>query len=165
MPETEFAIRRATVDDVPTIVQHRRAMFEELGYGAPVLLEKMVETFEAWVSDEVKNGGYVGWLASAEDGTVLGSVGLRIRGWGARSKELAGKQGYVVGVFVDVAHRGCGIGKGLMHTIMDWSREHQLACLILHPSEQACDMYLAIGFEPDGEAYKWVPETMTENLS
>lgn len=162
MPETEFVIRRAIIEDVPVIVRHRRAMFEELGYGVPVLLEKMVETFEAWVSDEIKNGGYLGWLVTAEDGTAVGSVGLRIRGWSPRAKELAGKQGYVVGVFVEQAFRGRGIGRLLMHTLMDWSREHALACLILHPSEQACDMYLAMGFEPDGEAYKWVPETFSE---
>ncbi|MBN1563693.1 MAG: GNAT family N-acetyltransferase [Anaerolineae bacterium] len=151
-------IRIATPDDKAAIVRHRRAMFEELGYGSPALLEKMVETFDAWIGDQLKAGGFRGWVAVDDQDEVIGSAGLRIRGWGPRARELAGKQGYVVGVYVDPAGRGQGAGRSLMQTMMDWCAEYQLDCLILHPSEKACDLYLSMGFVPEDDAYVWYPQ-------
>ncbi len=154
----ETAIRVATPHDVPVIVRHRRAMFEELGYGSPVLLEKMLETFEPWVTDEIKTGGFRGWIAVNEQGEVIGSAGLRIRGWGLNARELNGKQGYIVGVYMEPAGRGKGLGRSLMETMMEWCKTHCLDCLVLHPSEKACDLYLSMGFVQEGDAYIWTPQ-------
>jgi GNAT superfamily N-acetyltransferase len=151
-------IRAALPEDLPSIVRHHRAMFEELGYGGPALLNKMIDTFGDWVADQIATGGFRGWVAVNEDGEAVGSAGLRIRGWGPRSRGLSGKQGYVVGVYVDPAARGHGLGRGLMRAMMDWCREQGLACLILHPSERAFDLYLSMGFVQEGDAYIWTPE-------
>ena len=151
-------IRAATADDVPIIVRHRRAMFAELGYGSPALLEKMVETFDSWVTDQIRSGGFRGWVAFDEHGEVVGSAGLRIRGWGGRARDLTGKQGYVVGVYVDDGGRGQGTGRGLMQTMMSWCEIERLDCLILHPSEQAFDFYLSMDFVQEGDAYIWTPQ-------
>jgi ribosomal-protein-alanine N-acetyltransferase len=137
-------------------------MFEELGYGGPDLLGRMVTTFQMGLADELTGGGYRGWLAMDEQATIVGSVGLRIRGWGRRARALTGKQGYVVGVYVEPHGRGRGIGKSLMRAMMDWSREYRLDCLILHPSsDKACAMYLAMGFQADSTAYRWTPIYLT----
>jgi GNAT superfamily N-acetyltransferase len=152
-----IVIRAAVPEDVSAIVRHRRAMFEELGYGSPALLNKMTETFGAWVADQIDTGGFRGWMAVNEGDEAVGSAGLRIRGWGPRSRDLSGKQGYVVGVYVEPAARGQGLGRGLMRAMMDWCRNQGLASLILHPSEQACDLYLSMGFVQEGDAYIWTP--------
>jgi hypothetical protein len=66
----DIGIRQATVDDVPVIVHHRRAMFTDMGHTDPAALGAMDASFAPCVVLALSNGLYRGWLLYDE--TQLG---------------------------------------------------------------------------------------------
>ena len=40
----EVFIRRATLDDIPELLRHRRGMYEDMGYDDAEAMSKMVES-------------------------------------------------------------------------------------------------------------------------
>ena len=58
--------------------------------------------------------------------------------------------GHVIGMLVDEAHRGRGIGKALLACAIDWARERGLphvSLLVFPHNERAIALYRSAGFE------------------
>jgi hypothetical protein len=55
-------IRRGTPDNVPAITEHRRLMFETMGFSDLAQLDAMCAAFIPWVTERLTRGHYLAWL-------------------------------------------------------------------------------------------------------
>jgi ribosomal protein S18 acetylase RimI-like enzyme len=58
--------------------------------------------------------------------------------------------GHTIGMLVDEAHRGRGIGEALLRAALDWARERRLpdvSLLVFPHNERAIKLYRKLGFE------------------
>jgi hypothetical protein len=61
-------IREATLADIPEILHHRRAMFEDMDVGDAVSLAPMLAAAEEYLREAVPQGAFRAWFAVAPDG-------------------------------------------------------------------------------------------------
>jgi hypothetical protein len=76
-----YAIRRATADDINTLVAHRRAMFVHMGYQDEEALDAMAAKCHPWLHARMNREEYLAWLATAPDQSVVAGTGLWLMDW------------------------------------------------------------------------------------
>jgi putative acetyltransferase len=132
---------RASTADVPAVMLLIGRVFSEYG-----LL--LIPTFE--VPDLLDfNAHYTPpagafWIVR-DDTRVVGSVGV---------ERLDAHTAELHRLYLDAALRGRGIGRALVETVLDWSREQAVRRLVLWSDtrfEQSHRLYRRLGFEQLGE--------------
>jgi GNAT superfamily N-acetyltransferase len=145
-------IRRATVDDVPVIVRHRRAMFTDMGHTDPAALAAMEASFAPYLARALDDGLYRGWLAQTQDGCVIASGGLIVHEWPSRPVNPAEpRRAYILNVYTEPEYRGRGIARRIMRDIVEWCRALGFRSVSLHASVFGRPLYESMGFEPTNE--------------
>jgi hypothetical protein len=76
MPSDDIIIRPATTEDSPTILHHRRCMFEDMGEGTRQDLDRMIDATTPWLERALADGSYRGWLAQTMGGQVVAGGGI-----------------------------------------------------------------------------------------
>ena len=133
----EFVIRQARPDDVPAMARRFAAVAEERGGIAtepPLDVEQLNERFGRSADTSI--------VAEAR-GQIIGMLGIE-----------PGRFGYGdIGMVVDAAWRGRGVGSALVHGAIDWARNHGLhkLCLEVFPANTAAiALYRKCGFVEEG---------------
>lgn len=147
---TAYTIRRATQADVAVISYQRAAMFTDMGFD-PALCSQMEAPFQAWVSERMTSGEYLGWLAVAEDGEVVAGAGLWLNRWIPSPMVPSGKRGYILNVYTEREHRRHGLAKRLVQVCIDYCKEQGLIAVVLHASDQGRPIYEGMGFTDTNE--------------
>lgn len=143
-----FTVRLATVEDIPTILAQRRAMFEDMGTTDPAALEAMEVRFRPWVQHKMEQGEFFTWLAGDDQGRVVAGAGLWVQEWPPTPHYLEGRRGYVLNVYTLPDYRRRGLARRLMLMIEQWCREHGLPVVTLHASADGRPLYDSLGFAP-----------------
>ena len=146
-----YTIRKATVDDIPIILHHRKAMFTDMGLDDLALIDAMEPPFVAWVSERIANDTYHGWLAVAPDGQVIGGAGLWVYEWIPSPLGPQVTRGYILNVYTEPGFRKQGIARRLVEEILAYCRARGLKIVLLHASEQGRPIYEALGFAQTNE--------------
>jgi RimJ/RimL family protein N-acetyltransferase len=140
-------VRRAEPGDAAELVKLAEAVAGEEG--------RWILATEGWrsVSDErrylrsvLRHPDAAVFVAEA-DGRVVGRLSL------SRDPHPASRHVADVGLMVDAAHRGRGIGKRLLEEAVVWSRRSGITKLELHVfpwNEAALGLYESFGFEREG---------------
>jgi ribosomal protein S18 acetylase RimI-like enzyme len=144
------AIRMATIADVPTIVEHRRAMFSDMGYTDREQLAAMASAFEPWVTAKMQSGEYVAFLAIESDGPAAG-LGIWLMDWPPHVVGKAQRRANILNVYTRPDSRRRGLARRLMETALDWCRVQELDTIILHASPDGVSLYQSLGFTPTNE--------------
>ncbi|MFO7322242.1 MAG: GNAT family N-acetyltransferase [Chloroflexota bacterium] len=153
-----FAIRRATLADVPTIVRQRRLMFEEMGEGTPETLQRMDEAFAPWLACRIERGEYLGWFVTDEAGTPASGLGLWVLlDWPAGPVDATGRRAYLMNVYTAPAYRGRGFARRLAQTAIAWAREKGIITVLLHASDAGRPIYEKLGFRQTNEMRYLIP--------
>jgi ribosomal protein S18 acetylase RimI-like enzyme len=147
---TAYTIRFATLDDVPVVSHQRAAMFTDMGFD-PALVSRMEPPFQAWVSDLIRSGEYIGFLAVAEGGEVVAGAGLWLNQWIPSPMISSGKRGYILNVYTEPEHRRQGLARRLVDACIGYCREQRLTAVVLHASEQGRSIYEGMGFKDTSE--------------
>ena len=147
----DLRLRPATVADASTIVMHRRAMFEEMGYTNRAELDLMDERFVDWVAKKLTSGEYVGWFAVDQNGKITAGAGLWVMEWPPHAIDQSSKRGNILNVYTHPDYRRRGLSKRLTETILDWCHEHQVHTVILHASDAGRAIYESSGFRTTNE--------------
>ena len=150
MPES-FTIRPATLADVPTIVAHRRAMFEAMGYADRDALDAMDEKFGAWAREKIAAGAYRHWFALNERNAIVAGAGLWLLEWPAHPRDQSGRRGNLLNVYTLPDFRRRGLARQLTTMILEWCRERGLRSVFLNASDEGRPLYTALGFAPTNE--------------
>ena len=76
-----FTLRRASTADLDILVEHRRAMFRDMGYSDEAAMTAMASKFRPWLLEHLKGGDYLAWLVLAPDGSIAAGTGLWLMDW------------------------------------------------------------------------------------
>jgi GNAT superfamily N-acetyltransferase len=139
-------IRPATGADFEIILQHRVAMFRDMGYPDAVLapIEQVSRPF---LTDAIANGGYYGVLAESDAAGVVGGGGILIVPWPGTQPRRA----WIQNVYVVREFRRRGIAREIMRSLIDWCRAEGFNSVNLHASAEGRPLYEQLGFEPTNE--------------
>jgi len=146
-----FTIRRAATADAETLVAHRRAMFQDMGYRDEVALDSMAAKFRVWLLEHMNAGDYHAWLVSAPGGSIAAGAGLWLMDWPPHMIGRAARRGNILNVYTSGQYRRQGLSRRLMETVLFWCRENRIDTIILHASQSGLSLYQSMGFTPTNE--------------
>lgn len=151
---SEYVLRAATKDDIPTLVRGRVRMFEDMATHAgatfdPALGARLGEESRAvfaagWGSD------HVGWLFES-DGVPVASAMVTLQPWLPHPRYPSGVRPYYHSVHTHPVHRGHGLASRLTEVAIEWARERGFTHFVLHASEQGRPIYERLGFVNSSE--------------
>lgn len=144
-------VREATADDIPEILRHRRAMFEDMSVGDPASLGQMVALAESYLRETIALRHYRGWFAITPAGEIAGGIGVLIQSSPPRPWDLRSQRPYLLNLYVYPARRRQGIARLLVQTSLDWCRSEGFVVVSLHASEFGRPLYESLGFESTNE--------------
>lgn len=142
-----YSIRPATLQDVATIAHQRRQMFTEMGALERAGIPERV--ILAWLSTQMEQGAYLGWLAQTGS-TVVGGAGLLLYDW-LPAPDLSTRRGYICNVYVEPEHRRQGLARRLVQGGLEACQERGISIVSLHASEAGRPVYEGLGFQPSPE--------------
>ncbi len=147
----EISIRPATVEDLPSILHHRREMFRAMGYSDSRILEPLEPIAERYFVEAFKSGTFRGWIAIEPSGKVVGGGGIADYTLppGPYAPSLIRSE--IINVYVEPEYRRQGIARRLMEVMIEWCRDHGYVSVFLHASNEGRPLYASMGFAPTPE--------------
>jgi GNAT superfamily N-acetyltransferase len=150
--------------DAAVIANHRVAMFRDMGQVATEALARdLHEASMAMLEMLLRDGSYVGWLATDALGVVIAGAGVHVKPQLPRpqhslSRVETASVPLVVNVYTDPGHRRRGISRALMQAVMRWATEQGFDRVVLHASKEGRALYESLGFQATNEMI-WFPDT------
>lgn len=139
-----YTIRPATLSDIPHIVEHRAAMFREMGI--PAEFGDMAAATELWLRHAIPSKTYLGWLAETNRGDVVAGGGLLIIPWPPGPMTMDPRCGFIFNVYTLPAHRKQGLARRLMDAMHDYCRAEGVERVVLNASVFGKPLYDAMGY-------------------
>ena len=146
-----FILRRASTADLDTLVEHRRAMFEDMGYTDQPAMRSMSAKFRVWLLAKMSAGEYLAWLVDAPDGSVAAGAGLWLMDWPPHMVGQGARRGNILNVYAHPDFRRRGLARELMKVALDWCGNNGVDTIILHASSSGRTLYESMGFAPTNE--------------
>jgi GNAT superfamily N-acetyltransferase len=146
----EIRIRPATVEDLPHVLRHRRAMFEDMGARDPARLDRMMAAAEPYFRDALAKDTFRAWLAE-DAGGVVGGGGVSIIPWPPSPDAPYPHRAYVHNVYTEPHCRRRGVARKLMDAMVEWCRSQSYRYVTLHASDHGRPLYDRMGFQPTNE--------------
>ena len=140
-----YTVRRASTDDIDTLVAHRRAMFVDMGYRDETALDSMAAKCHDWLLSRMNCEEYLAWLAIAPDQSIVAGAGLWIMDW-IPHMIGSGPRGNILNVYTAVEFRRRGLAGELMKVALQWCRSNGVDTLVLHASPDGRRLYESMGF-------------------
>jgi GNAT superfamily N-acetyltransferase len=147
----EIPIRTAHHGDLKHIVHHRRAMFEEMGYRDPAVLDQVDKSSREYFGEALRTGAYKAWLAEDPSGHVLAGGGIVIADWPGYPGESLAKRAWILNMYTEPEARRRGIANKLLEVIIDWCRTAGFRTVSLHASPAGRPVYESAGFQQTNE--------------
>jgi ribosomal protein S18 acetylase RimI-like enzyme len=152
----EPRIRIATLDDIPTLVHHRVAMFRDMGELTELTRKPLTRASESFFRATVASGEYLAWLAltTGTSERVVAGAGLWLRPMIPRPFAhgvAQGVEGLIVNVYTEPEWRRRGLAALLMRHVLDYTRAHQIVRVLLHASNDGRALYESMGFVSTSE--------------
>jgi len=142
-----FGLRGATLEDLETLVQHRRAMWESMGVMDQKELAKADRNYRRWARERLKDRTLRGWVVTSRDGTPVGSGCLWLQPVQPRPGRVKVLQPYLLSMYTVPAYRGKGLASKIVREATKWTGRNGYASLRLHASEMGRGVYKKLGFE------------------
>jgi GNAT superfamily N-acetyltransferase len=142
-------VRRAGTDDVPRLVELRRAWSAEDTGEEIEADDDFLSSFRDWYEREQHQR--VTWLAeigARPVGMLNMLVFVRMPRPARASVGRPGRWGYIANVYVLPEHRNSGVGNLLLAAATTHSDEQGFARLVLSPSQRSIPFYRRSGFVP-----------------
>jgi ribosomal protein S18 acetylase RimI-like enzyme len=148
-------VRRATVDDVATLVELRFAFVTEF---APDEGDDQAAraTVAEYLARTLASEEFLAWLV-LDDDVPVATGGMVIYERMMRSKGAGvGREGYILNVYTLPDHRRRGHAERMMQALLECARERG-ARLTLVATDDGVPLYRKLGFTHDDRNYRWWP--------
>jgi GNAT superfamily N-acetyltransferase len=139
--------RRATVNDVQTLIDYRVRFLNEL-YGHAENEETQIvrKSLRRYFSEAIPSGSFIAWLAE-RDGKVVGTGGMVVWQMPGRYEGLeTGRLGYILNMYTIPEARGRGVCTRLLEELIKEAESLGLRYLHLHASKDGVNIYRKAGF-------------------
>jgi GNAT superfamily N-acetyltransferase len=146
----QFAIREASLTDIPEIVRQRRRMYEDMNYNDLTRLEEMASLATEYLRKAMRDGSFRSWLASDGERIIAGGA-VNISPWPSHPYDLECRRATILNVYTDPEYRRQGVAQKLMQTMIEWCRLEGFARITLHASDDGRHLYESLGFEASNE--------------
>ena len=148
-------LRKATVEDIPALVNHRRKMFEDIAALKGELYEQagldaMDTAYAVLLRYEIPAGTMRAWVIE-DGGRIAASGALKFTDWLPRPD--GGRRGlvYAHSVYTEVAYRRKGLARRILNAMIDDCRANKWSRISLHASERGRPLYESLGFVDTNE--------------
>lgn len=143
------SIRRATVADIPRVVDLRVAFLRDVReVGDEAGLRAAVTEY---LSRALPSGQCVVWVADA-DGEIVATGAMTI--YERMMWDGVGREGYVLSMYTVPDRRKQGIATEIVGAMLSYARDKQLRlCLIA--TDEGRPIYEEAGFTPDSRYLRW----------
>ena len=145
-----YAVRRASAEDINTLVVHRRAMFVDMGYRDEAALDAMAAKCHIWLLARMNRGEYLAWLAIAPDQSIVAGTGLWVMDWPPHMVG-SGPRANILNVYTAAEFRRRGLAGELITAAMAWCRSNGVDTVVLHASPDGRRLYESMGFAGTNE--------------
>jgi GNAT superfamily N-acetyltransferase len=146
--------RQASAADIPTLVKHRRRMFEEMAAAQsrtyePGALDRMEEAYIEYLRRHLADGSVRAWLARAK-GRVVSSATVTFLPWPPVPAAGSVRVALLHSIYTLPDHRRRGHARRLVETVIAYCRARNVPWIRLGGpgTDAARSLYESLGFEP-----------------
>ena len=145
-------MREATLDDLTSLVRHRRVMFvEATGAKGDKELAAMDEGYRRHIQKSLPTNIFKAWIIENREGKIAASGGITVYEQPPRPQDETLRYVYVHSIYTEPEYRRLGLARKLLETIVDYCREQKFKTLTLHAVEASKSLYESFGFKPTTE--------------
>jgi len=145
-----WAVRRANAADIPRLLELRKDLVRSRGRKDEALIARMVAACRTYFERAIPAGEFLGWLAEA-DGKAVGTAGLVIHSVPPTVRNLPGREGYIMNMYVVPEWRRHGIARDLLVAVLDFLRAEGVPQVSLHATPDGRHLYEQSGFADSHE--------------
>jgi|SRR5438093_13513086 len=132
----EIHIRMAGVEDLKHILDHRRAMFEEMGFRDTAVLDRVEDLSGDYFSKALQ---------------IVGGGGIVVADWPGYPSENRAERACILNMYTEPRARRCGVAKRLLEAMIAWCRIRGFSTVSLHASSEGRPLYETVGFQQTNE--------------
>ena len=143
-------IRPATAQDITTILQLRRHMYQDMGQTDPAALDRMMSLTHDYLTKAIPAKTFRAWLGEVQNEIVTGGA-VVISPWPAHTYDLDCRRATILNVYTCPQHRRQGHARKILETMIAWCKSEGFARVDLHASDDGRPLYESLGFEPGNE--------------
>lgn len=147
-------IRQANLQDIPTIVEMKMAMFREAG-SIRLLQDGAEERIAAAYRDLYRQQKCCHYIVE-DEGVAVACGGAVIKDDVPFCFFKTPCYGYIMDVYCEPASRRRGYATQLVQQVIAWLRKRGVHNIKLKPSGAGQRMYEKLGFQPSGEMELWI---------
>ncbi len=142
-----FRVRKATIKDIPVLVEHRNAMFEE--YHPMTLEERAVaeEAYPVWARKKMGLKLFHGYIVETAKGRVAASGCVWLREVQPSQGRSASLVPYLMSIYTGPRFRRKGLASVIVKETMAWARKHGYSRMTLHASPMGRKVYSRLGWK------------------
>ncbi|HEV8574393.1 MAG TPA: GNAT family N-acetyltransferase [Dehalococcoidia bacterium] len=142
----QFTIRRATPDDIETLVEMRLKMQREIHADEmEVDWTALQETCRRYFAETLPTQQFVAFVAQAE-GRIIATSGLSFVSRPPSATSNLQSEGYVTSMYTLPAWRGRGVATALLNAAIEHAKYHGARLVFLHTSDAGRPVYEKLGF-------------------
>jgi predicted GNAT family acetyltransferase len=148
-------LREANIDDIQSLVQHRRWMFEDMALADNRHLDaddldRMDHKYADDLQQHLIDGRLRAWVLEGDD-RIVASGAIWFLDWLPRPDDFTGRLAYLHSVYTIPEYRGIGLARRIVVAMLDECRAQGLKRISLHASPAGRSIYEALGFKSTNE--------------
>ena len=143
-PMASYLVRPATLADIDVLVEHRKAMFIDMGSSPDPAMDRL---FRAWLQDAMPLEVYRAWLAVDATGEVAAGGGITVLPWPPGPQSMTGRAAFAYNGYTEPRHRRRGLGRMVMEAVHAWCRDHGVGAVMLNASAAGQPLYRSMGYD------------------
>jgi GNAT superfamily N-acetyltransferase len=142
----DYTIRRATTDDVETLVRLRHAMQGEMDHSHEIATpDEIVGEMRDYFSQQLTGNHFAAFIAEAGS-QVIGTGGVVVFDVPPSPSNPSGAEGYVMNMYTVPEWRGRGVGHALVDAIVKHAYGEGARRMWLRTSDDGESVYERFGF-------------------
>ena len=147
-------LRAAALGDIPTLVDHRRRMFEDIDAAQSMHyrqddLDRLDEDYEHFLQNAVQDETLRAWVAEV-GGEIVASGAVSVLAWPPCPGLRPGWAALLHSMYTAPKYRRQGIGRSIVEAAISFCKARGCRCIMLgaRGSDAGRHLYETIGFRP-----------------
>lgn len=142
------SIRRASLEDVETLVDLRLALERESGHlTQDTMVADVQQATRQYFLEALPAEAVLVWVAEAQ-GTIVATAGLIFFQKPPSERNLTGLEAYILNMYTVPAWRGQGIATRLLQTLIASAKQRQVYRIWMYATQDGRPIYERAGFVP-----------------